>query len=429
MQSREGIIQQFISKETFGGFLLFACTIAALIMANSSLSEEYFALWNVPFGIKLGDFVISMDLTHWIDDGLMALFFLMVGLEIKRELLLGELDSVQKALFPAVAALGGMVAPALIYFMLNPSGEASNGFGIPMATDIAFALGVMMLLGKRVSLSLKVFLVSLAIVDDMGAVLIIAVAYTQQLNAQYLLYSLVVILILLAFNLKNHKNIFPYLVLGVALWIFIHASGVHATIAGVITAFFIPIRSTIGDYDFLGMAREELDNFEKYKDDKPLLTHKQHDSLEQIVAGYEQVQSPLVRLEHTLHPISAFFIMPIFAFSNAGVELGSGLFTHMNIFLGIFLGLIVGKSVGITLFTYLADKIGVAKKPANISWGEVFGASLLAGIGFTMSIFIAFLAFNDPTMVDSAKGAILIASLTAGVLGAIYLTIIKKDKK
>lgn len=420
-KSSKNLFERYVSKECLSGLILLFFTLLALIIANSSIAQEYHEFWEMPFGLTFSEFKITMSLTHWIDDGLMALFFLMVGLEIKRELLYGELNSLKKAAFPAVAAIGGMIVPASIYVAINLNSSTIIGFGIPMATDIAFALGVMTLLGSRVSLSLKVFLVSLAIVDDIGAVLVIATVYTSSLKIEYLLYSLVVIAILYMLNQKEHRYLGTYLFLGIILWILIHKSGVHATISGVILALFVPLKSKINEYDFVEYSKKDLDDFLKYKDENPLLTHKQHEILENIIENYERVQSPLIRLEHILHPISAFIIMPLFAFSNAGVTIGSGIFEHLNIFLGILLGLVVGKPLGIFGFTYLANKIGIAKKPDNISWSDIFGAGLLAGIGFTMSIFVAFLAFNNPTEVDSAKGAIICASVLAATIGSIII--------
>ena len=311
------IIEDFISKEALSGVLLFIATVAAVIVANSSWGQAYYDLWHMPLGMTLGDKTISMSLTYWIDDGLMALFFLMVGLEIKREMVIGELSSVAKASFSIVAAIGGMVIPALIYVALNTDNPL--GFGIPMATDIAFALGILMLLGSRVNPALKLFLVALAVVDDLGAVLVVATVYTSEIKAEYFLHAGVTYALIWLLNYLGIKKILPYLILGIFLWIFIHEIGIHATIAGVLLAFAIPISSKIDENKFLEKTKKAINDFEKGRDNTPILTHHQMDALEDIAHGYDKVQNPLVRLEHDLHGLSAFFIMPLFAFSNAGV--------------------------------------------------------------------------------------------------------------
>jgi len=312
-------IERFIKDESFSGVLLFVATIAAVMVANSALSESYFELWKMALGVTLGGHTISMDLMHWINDGLMALFFLMVGLEIKRELLIGELSSVQKASFPIVAAIGGMIIPALVYVSFNL--DNPKGFGIPMATDIAFALGILMLLGKKVNPALKLFLVALAVVDDLGAVIVVATVYTSEIHVEYFLHTALVYALIWILNLKKVTMLLPYLILGVALWIFIHSVGVHATIAGVLLAFAIPISSKVDEQDFIQNTKESVDEFEKHIDTIPILNHHQIDALEDIAYNYDKVQNPLVKLEHQLHGFSAFIIMPLFAFSNAGVIL------------------------------------------------------------------------------------------------------------
>ncbi len=419
--------QDFVSKEALSGILLFVATLLAVIVANSSLSESYFALWNMPLGLHLGDFNISMSLTYWIDDGLMALFFLMVGLEIKRELLIGELSSVQKASFPVVAALGGMAIPALIYVALNS--DAPLGFGIPMATDIAFALGILMLLGNRVNPALKLFLVALAVVDDLGAVLVVATVYTQEIHTVYFLHAGLVYALIWILNLKGVKNLWPYLILGIALWVYIHAIGIHATIAGVLLAFAIPIRSRIDEHDFIHSSRRAIDAFEQHIDKIPMLNHHQIDALENIAYGYDRVQNPLVRLEHNLHSLSAFFIMPLFAFSNAGVMIDFGAVTaNMAIVLGVVFGLLIGKPIGIFGFTYAATRLGWVTKPANLKWSEVLAVGFLGGIGFTMSIFITHLAFSDPVTIDAVKLGVFIASFVAALIGVVAIMLTSKPR-
>ena len=413
-------IQQFIRAESFSGILLFIATIAAVMIANSPLSEAYFELWNMALGVTVGGHTISMDLMHWINDGLMALFFLMVGLEIKRELLIGELSSFSKASFPIIAAIGGMIIPALVYVSFNFTNPM--GFGIPMATDIAFALGILMLLGKKVSPSLKLFLVALAVVDDLGAVIIVATVYTSEIHAEYFLHAAVVYGIIWILNFKKVTMLMPYLLLGIALWIFIHSVGVHATIAGVLLAFAIPITSKVDEQEFIQSSKESIDEFEKHIDNIPILNHHQIDALEDMAYHYDKVQNPLVKLEHQLHGFSAFFIMPLFAFSNAGVILNFGAVSeHLMVVIGVVFGLIVGKPIGIFGFTYLATKLKIVKKPDDLSWDEIMAVGFLGGIGFTMSIFITQLAFLDSTMIDAVKLGIFFASFIAGVVGVLLI--------
>ena len=412
--------QDFISKEALSGILLFVATLLAVAVANSPLSPLYFELWQMPMGLNFGTIDISMSLTYWIDDGLMALFFLMVGLEIKREMLIGELSSVQKAAFPVVAAVGGMLLPALIYVLLNPANPL--GFGIPMATDIAFALGILMLLGSRVNPALKLFLVALAVVDDLGAVLVVATVYTNEIHAAYFLHAGLVYALIWILNLKGVKSLWPYLILGVALWVYIHAIGIHATVAGVLLALAIPIGSKIEERDFIANSKKAIDEFEKHIDAIPILNHHQIDALENIAHGYDRVQNPLVRLEHNLHGFSAFFIMPLFAFSNAGVIIDpSTVSSHFMVVLGVVLGLVVGKPLGIFGFTWLMTKTGIVKKPENLTWYEIGAVGFLGGIGFTMSIFITHLAFADQTMIDAVKLGVFTASFLAALIGVLLL--------
>ena len=412
--------QDFISKEALSGFLLFAATVLAVIVANSGLSQEYYQLWHSPLGVTFGEINVSMNLTMWINDGLMALFFLMVGLEIKRELLIGELSSVKKASFPVIAAVGGMVVPALIYVGFNP--QNPMGFGVPMATDIAFALGILLLLGDKVSPALKLFLVALAVVDDLGAVIVVATVYTSEIHASYFIHAILVYALIWILNLKGVKSLWPYLILGIFLWIYIHAIGIHATIAGVLLALAIPISSKIDERYFIENGKKAIEEFEKNIDEIPILNHHQIDALENLAHGYDKVQNPLVKLEHQLHGFSAFFIMPLFAFANAGVIIDfSGVSEHLTIVLGVVFGLIVGKPIGIVAFTYFATKTKLIHKPDNISWEEIVAVGFLAGIGFTMSIFITHLAFVDETIIAAVKLGIFIASFIAGLLGAFLI--------
>ncbi|WOE70752.1 Na+/H+ antiporter NhaA [Hydrogenimonas thermophila] len=413
-------IERFVKDESFSGILLFLATVAALIVANSSFGESYFKLWNTPLGVTVGSHTISMDLMHWINDGLMALFFLMVGLEIKRELLIGELSSIKKASFPIVAAIGGMIIPALIYIAFNS--DNPKGFGIPMATDIAFALGILMLLGKKVNPSLKLFLVALAVVDDLGAVIVVATVYTNEIHTEYFLYVAVTYLLIWLLNIRRVTMLLPYLLLGIALWIFIHSAGVHATIAGVLLAFAIPISSKVDEKEFIKNTRESVNIFEKHIDTIPILNHHQIDALEDIAYNYDKVQNPLVKLEHQLHGLSAFVIMPLFAFSNAGVMLNfSAISENLLIVLGVLFGLVIGKPIGIVGFTYLANKLKIAQKPDDLKWSEIVAVGFLGGIGFTMSIFITQLAFLDQNIIDAVKLGIFFASFIAGLIGVLLI--------
>ncbi len=420
-------LESFISKESLSGIILFIATVLAIIVANSSLGEQYYNLWHMPLGINLGDFKVSMSLTYWIDDALMAIFFLMVGLEIKREILVGELSSVQKASFPIIAAVGGMVIPALIYVVLNP--ENPLGFGIPMATDIAFALGILMILGKRVNPALKLFLVALAVVDDLGAVLVVATLYTSEIHSQYFLYAGAIYAIIWALNIKGVTKITPYLVLGIGLWIYIHAIGIHATIAGVLLAFAIPIRSKIDEDKFTQNIKDSTQAFEDNMKKDKILNHKQIESLEVIAYNYEKVQNPLVRLEHNLHGLSAFLIMPLFAFSNAGVIIDfSSVNENLMIVLGVVLGLVFGKPIGILGFTFLFDKLKIVKKPDTVSWGEILAVGFIAGIGFTMSIFITHLAFVDESIISAVKLGVFVASFVASCIGVFLILLNSKSR-
>lgn len=421
-------LDKFINKEALSGILLFIATVAAVIVANSSLGQAYYDLWHLPLGINLGELSISMTLTYWIDDGLMALFFLMVGLEIKREMAIGELSSVSKASFPIVAAIGGMLIPAIVYVGFNPSNP--YGFGIPMATDIAFALGILMLLGTKVNPALKLFLVALAVVDDLGAVLVVATVYTSEIQSEYFLHAGIVYALIWALNYKGVTKILPYLILGIALWVYIHAIGIHATIAGVLLAFAIPIRSKIDERKFIDATKNDIDHFEKNIDKSEILNHHQIDSLESMAYNYDKVQNPLVRLEHNLHGLSAFFIMPLFAFSNAGVIIDfSTVSANLMIVLGVVFGLILGKPIGILGFTYLACKFKLIKKPENISWNEVLAVGFLGGIGFTMSIFITHLAFADETIIAAVKLGVFGASFIAAIIGVTLILLAKRTPK
>lgn len=417
--------RRFLAQEAYGGLALFAAAVLAMIWANSPWSESYFNLWNTSAGFEIGNLAFNMDLGHWVNDVFMALFFFVIGMEIKREITVGELSTMKQAAFPVIAAVGGMIVPVLIYFSCNiqPDGEI-RGFGIPMATDIAFALGFILLVGKRAPLSLKIFLVSLAVIDDLGAILVIALFYGESLQFAFLGYAAIVLIALFLLNRLGIKKLWPYLILGIVLWIFVHQSGIHATIAGVLLAMTIPVRSKISSEQFVQICKYEIDIFNKKDKERKgiLLNEEQVDSLEMLGSSYEAVRNPLVRLEKAWHPISSFIVMPVFALANAGIQI-SGLSSPFitPVTLGIVLGLMLGKPIGITGATYLAHRLGWAKKPNAISWNHVFGASLLGGVGFTMSIFITKLSFADPASISMAKLFILCSSLIMGIVGVLYL--------
>jgi NhaA family Na+:H+ antiporter len=416
--------QEFIKLEASGGILLFLCTLIALVWANSSWSDSYFDLWQTRIKIGLGGFELNKPLILWINDGLMAMFFFVVGLEIKREILVGELSSPKQAALPIAAALGGMVIPAILYLALNTGKAGASGWGIPMATDIAFALGALALLGKRVPIALKVFLTSIAIVDDIGAVLVIALFYTSQIYWSNLAVGAVFLLALLFANRTGVRNPLLYALLGIGgLWLAFLMSGVHATIAGVLAAMTIPAGIPIGKAKFLEIGRHHLDEFEGAAEGNMLTSKKQRKAAEAIESASKLVQSPLQRLEQALHPWAIFGVMPIFALANAGVTFDGSLTQALTnpVTLGIVLGLVVGKQVGITLFSWIAVRSGFATLPSGIKWRQIYGVGWLAGIGFTMSLFIAGLAFEDAQLLSVAKFGILTSSFIAGVVGWIIL--------
>jgi len=392
LKTRTDFVTYFVSTETLSGLILLLVTILAVYIANSSYSNTYFETFSSHLSISFANHHFSMSLLHWVNDVLMAIFFLVVGMEIKKDMVVGELSSVRQASFPIIAAIGGMIVPAIIYLSLNK--EYPTGFGIPMATDIAFALGILMILGKRVNVSLKLFLVTLAVVDDLGAIIVVAVFYTNELNYIFFLYSALVYIALILLNFFGVQRNLPYIVLGIVLWFCIHSSGIHSTIAGVLLAFTIPIKTK---------------NFTK---------------------NYEFKNSPLDRLSLSLHNFSAFAIMPLFAFANAGVVIDlSSVLTHKYIVLGVSLGLIFGKPIGIIIFTYLSTILKIAVKPVTVSWKEIIAAGFLGGIGFTMSIFISHLAFSDESIVSAVKLGIFASSITAAILGTILILLVNPKGK
>lgn len=401
-------IAEFTRSQASGGVLLLICTVIALVWANSQWGESYHHLWETVFSISLGSLSLELDLHHLINDGFMAVFFLLVGLEIKREMLVGELSTPKNAALPIMAAVGGMVVPAGIYFLVNKGTPGADGWAIPMATDIAFSLGVLALLGTRAPLSLKIFLTALAIVDDLGAVLVIAIFYSQDLNMTALATCGVLTAMLIALNIMKVRNLVPYLLIGACLWLAMLSSGIHATIAGVVLALSIPTRVHLNVGEFLEKGRALYDRFERGKtldESHALLSDERQAALHSIEKSCEEVQMPLQRLEHTLHTPVNFIIMPIFALANAGVVLtGVGMDQlKQPVTMGVILGLFLGKAIGITLFAWLSVKMGIAVLPRRISWTHIAGVAFLGGIGFTMSLFIAELAFDDVVLGVGAK--------------------------
>lgn len=415
--------KRFAEMETSGGILLIFSTVMAMLWANSPWSEEYFHFWHTEITLQFGSFKLSHSLLHWINDGLMAAFFFVVGLEIKREALFGELSSLKKSALPCAGALGGMIVPALIYVAFNQGTPAIAGWGVPMATDIAFAIGILMLLGSRVPISIKVFLTALAIVDDIGAILVIALFYSGDLSLIALGAGFGFIFISAIANALGVRNVFVYAGIGLVVWILFLKSGVHATVAGVLMAFTIPAKNRIQAGLFLEAGQYLMKRFEKATDlsqERGPTNPGQQAALHSIEQAVEQVQTPMNRLEHTMHPLTVYIIMPVFALGNAGVKIGSGAMESLSgpVGLGIILGLFIGKPLGVTVFSWMAVRLGLADLPKNISWSQLFSVSILAGIGFTMAIFIANLAFvSTPEHLDHAKMSILGASVLAATIG------------
>lgn len=375
------LFKEFFQSEQSSGVILILCTALSIAIANSPLGAGYLEFWHKKVGFEAGGLMLKQTVEHWINDGLMAIFFLLIGLEIERELYAGELSSLKNASLPLLAAVGGMAFPALFHFLFNRGTEFQNGIGIPMATDIAFALGVLALLGSRIPASLKIFLAALAIVDDLGAIAVIALFYTDDLSILYLGLALGVFAALLVLNRLKVYNLWVYLIPGVVMWYFMLQSGVHATVAGVLLAFALPF----GD-------------------------------------GGEN--SPSYKLQHFLHKPVAFFVVPLFALANTGIVLGDGWvegLTSSNS-IGIFTGLFLGKPLGILLLCFIAIRTGISRLPAHVSWRHIIGAGFLGGIGFTMSIFVTLLAFSDPETVQISKTSVLLTSLLSGMTGYIILS-------
>jgi NhaA family Na+:H+ antiporter len=419
--------EEFIHRQTTSGLLLMATAVVALLIANSGLSETYFHLLHTPLGVTLGGWQLEMSLHHWINDGLMAIFFFVVGMELKREIMVGELADIRQAALPIIAAIGGMVMPALIYLGINHDGDAALGWGIPMATDIAFAVGALVLLAHRVPKALITFLVALAIADDLGAVLVIALFYTQQLSYLWLGISGGLVGLMFALNFAGIRKVIPYFLIAALLWYALLQSGVHATLAGVLGAFAVPSRPRYDPSLFSARVKELVARFDdSHRQDSNILTNEKLQTVVQALEkGVRGVQTPLQRLEHIWHLPVAFLVIPIFALFNAGIplELGQlGTTLADPVMQGVTLGLLFGKFLGITGACWIALKLGIGQLPGGTRFSQIAAVSVLGGIGFTMSIFISELAFaGHAENLLMAKTGVLAASLLAGITGYLWL--------
>lgn len=408
---------------------MFGATIVALIFANTQLGDFYDSLRETNFGFEAGSFSLKKPLLLWVNDGLMAIFFFMIGLEIKRELMIGELNSPSKAALPLVAALGGMLVPVVFYLVLNKNPEAANGWGIPMATDIAFSLAILKLLGKRVPVGLKVFLAAFAIIDDIGAVLVIALFYSSSIDWMMLLWAAIPFALLVVLNLLNLFPKYLHLACGLIIWYFFLKSGIHPTIAGVMLAFTVPLRQKTDAHTFTEEMCRIADEFRAHDSDRtPLLTPAQIERIDDIEQWTEKVQSPLQHIEHVLNGWVAYFIMPVFAFFNAGVAFRAGMDPNIPLITSLAVSLFLGKTVGVALFSFAGLKFRIASLPEGVNFSQIFGTAMLAGVGFTMSMFIANLAFaNTAVLMDSAKIGIMAGSLVSGAGGYIMLRFFWKN--
>jgi len=426
--------EHFLHAQTTTGMVLMFMTILALILANSPLTESYADFFHTKINLDVGTWQLSHTIHHWINDGLMAIFFFMIGLEIKREILVGELSNIKVAILPILAAIGGMLIPALIYYSINADTGGASGWGIPMATDIAFAISALVLLGKRVPPALVTFLVALAIVDDLGAVLVIALFYTEQIHMIPLALAGAAFLVMLAFNRFGIHMILPYFIVGLLMWFFMLESGVHATIAGVIAALAIPSKPKREPGSFRAEAKILLDEYDSHHpDEKEGMNERQKAILLKLQSNIDDIGTPAARLESDLHLPVALIVIPLFALANAGIaidfsSIGSTIVEPVS--LGIMAGLILGKVLGIFGVAWMAIKLKIATLPKGSTMSQVFGVAFLGGIGFTMSIFVADLAFvNSPELIFQAKVGILAASLFAGIFGYIWLRFIATSQK
>jgi NhaA family Na+:H+ antiporter len=414
-------LQRFINNSSTGGIVLFTAAAMAIILTNSPWGDRFSHIWEIDFSISLGGSSLNKPLHHWINDGLMAIFFFVVGLELKREIMAGALSTREKAIMPVAAAIGGMLVPALFYRFINPSGTAAAGWGIPMATDIAFALGILHLLGNRVPISMKIFLTALAIADDLGAVLVIAFFYTSHIDAESLARAGIYLGVLMAANRLGVRNSLFYAVVGAGgVWMAFLMSGVHATIAAVLIAFTIPASVKIDEASYTRRLERLL---QRYRDEEPngnpLVTNEQLHIIEDIRTLSKHALTPLQRLEHSLHPFVTYIVMPLFALCNAGVAIGSDFFKELGspVSIGVAAGLLLGKFSGVFGASLLMQKSGFGKLPEGLNLRHLAAVSVLAGIGFTMSLFISDLAFEDMREIRQARFGIIVSSILAAVAG------------
>lgn len=426
--------EDFLHKQTTTGLVLMGMTIIALVLANTPLYAHYEHIFHTHLKISLGSFNLDYSLHHWINDGLMALFFFVIGLEIKREVLTGELSDIKNAILPILSALGGVIAPALIYYSINAGLPSENGWGIPMATDIAFAVSALVILGKRIPIGLVTFLVALAIVDDLMAVLVIAIFYTDQIYLTPLILAFVSFGLLILFNRFGIHSSLPYFIVGLIMWVFMLQSGVHATIAGILTAMAIPATPKINPTYFDEIMKKLTQKYQSFKVGEHYTLHEEQKTiLHKMDTNIQNVQAPLNRLEHSLHLPVSLLVIPLFALANAGIAID---FKSINqlilepVTLGVMFGLVLGKVLGIFGVALIAIKLGIAKLPKQTSMNQLFGVSFLGGIGFTMSIFIAELAWEPGNaFLLQAKMGILFASIIAGIIGFIWLRFIAQSNK
>lgn len=415
--------QRFIKIESFSGILLMFATVVALVWANSPYGDSYRELWQYDIGIITKDFEFQKPLLHWINDGLMAVFFFLIGLEIKRELIIGALNSAKKIAFPLVGALGGMLVPVTFFLLLNQNPETVRGWGIPMATDIAFSLAILNVLGKRVPLSLKIFLTAFAIVDDIGAVMVIALFYSGTINVIPLLIALALLAVLYLFTYKGFYSSFGTFIIGAIVWFLFLKSGIHPTVAGILMAFSVPIRQKIDTSMFLSRLEDVYYDIKKASIlQKPILSKEQIESIDDLEDWTAKYQSPLQILERSLHGWVAYLIIPLFALANAGVLIDSSMEFETGLVVNIIICLILGKSIGVTSLVILAKKVKIIEIPSEINSKQIIGVSFLAGIGFTMAILVASLAFaSTPKFIESAKVGILIGSFISAIIGYVIL--------
>ncbi|MEY2341327.1 Na+/H+ antiporter NhaA [Acidithiobacillus sp. IBUN Pt1247-S3] len=426
--------EQFLRRATAGGLVLIGVTVLTLILSNSALHDAYQHFWHQHFSLHFAGWSLDHDLQDWVNDALMAIFFFVVGLELKRELLVGELAKFSDAILPIVAAIGGMLVPALLYSALNGIGEAHAGWGIPMATDIAFAIGILVLLAWRVPRNLIIFLTALAIADDLGAVLVIAVFYTAHIDWWALASAGAVFILLVLLNQGGIRRPLPYILLGILLWYFLLVSGVHAAVAGILLAMTLPARGCVSPAQLRSTLEEQEQNLTELlaseKTFDPLVNPKLSHLAEELRHHSREMISPQQRLEHSIGPWVTFGVLPIFALANAGVDFSqiSGEMLWSSVTLGIVLGLVLGKFLGISLASWLAIRLRIAKLPQGVAWRHLLGAAWLGGIGFTMSLFISQLAFSQAELREEAKVGILVASLLAGIIGLVWLWMASERK-